>query len=47
MTRPPPVILCILDGWGHRRSLEHRAIVLDMELPQPTVMTGRNLFHAA
>jgi 2,3-bisphosphoglycerate-independent phosphoglycerate mutase len=28
MTRPKPVILCILDGWGHRHSPEHNAIAL-------------------
>lgn len=26
MTRPKPVILCILDGWGHRHSPEDNAI---------------------
>ena len=26
MTRPTPVVLCILDGWGERDATEHNAI---------------------
>ncbi len=26
MTRPKPVVLCILDGWGHRDEAQHNAI---------------------
>lgn len=28
MTRPKPLILCILDGWGHRHDSDHNAIAL-------------------
>ena len=26
-TAPRPVVLCILDGWGHRPDLPHNAIL--------------------
>ncbi len=27
-SRPRPLVLCVLDGWGHRRETDHNAIAL-------------------